>query len=115
MNERIEKLASKAGFNFWGGEHWKPQGAVIDWSCNYDNELENFAQLIAVHCISLIRESMSDSERSDLVYNAMLVDVISKINNEFFKHKDTSKREKFAAAFEDAFKDGVDLSGRDTP
>ena len=53
MNERIRFLAEKAGFIFWGSEEWKPEGAVIDWSCDYSKEFEAFAEL-------LIRESANE-------------------------------------------------------
>jgi hypothetical protein len=99
MNELIKKFGEEAKSKV-------PHGLNVEnWVNNYN---EQYAKLIVEHCISLIRESMDNSEQSDLVYNAMLVDVISKINNAFFQKK-------FAAAFEAAFKDGIDLSGRDTP
>lgn len=74
MNERIEKLASEAGFNFWGGEHWKPQGAVIDWSCVYDEELEKFAKLIAKKCINMIQNEAA--QYSEPVWAVELVNDI---------------------------------------
>lgn len=45
MNERIRKLADQAGFMLWQDEDWNP-GDVIDWSARYDQELENFYNLI---------------------------------------------------------------------
>ena len=46
MNERIRFLAEKAGFVFWGSEEWKPEGSVIDWSCDYSKEFELFTELL---------------------------------------------------------------------
>jgi hypothetical protein len=46
MNEKIKKLAKKAGFVFWGKEKWGPSKGHIDWSCNYDKELAKFAELL---------------------------------------------------------------------
>ena len=39
-------ISLEAGFVFWGDEYWKPHGQLIDWSSNYDWELEKFAQIL---------------------------------------------------------------------
>lgn len=52
MNKRIEELAKEAGFCFWTNESWKPEGATIDWSCNYDDQLQRFAELVMKDCIT---------------------------------------------------------------
>jgi hypothetical protein len=49
MNERIQQLAKQAGFVFWKDESWNP-GDVIDWSCRYDDEFKEFAELIVREC-----------------------------------------------------------------
>jgi hypothetical protein len=64
MNELIKDLAAKAGFEFWADEHWKPEDAIIDWSCNYDSELEKFAKLIVKECVDHIMNS-SDRHRKE--------------------------------------------------
>lgn len=46
MNDRLKKLAEKAGFEFWGEEPWRPKNQMIDWSSDYDNELDKFSKLI---------------------------------------------------------------------
>ena len=46
MNERIKELAEKAGFVLWGDEMWGPGKGHVDWSSNYDKELEKFAELL---------------------------------------------------------------------
>ena len=38
MRERTRRLAEQAGFVVWDG--------AVDWSCNYDDELERFAELV---------------------------------------------------------------------
>lgn len=53
MNERIKELAKKSGFMLWEDEAWKPKDAIVDWSCNYDAELEKFVKLIAENCAQL--------------------------------------------------------------
>lgn len=42
----IKKLAEKAGFAMWGKEKYKPAGAVVDWGCEYDEELVKFYHLV---------------------------------------------------------------------
>lgn len=46
MNQELREIAKEAGFVLWEDELWKPEGAVIDWSSNYDKELEKFAQIL---------------------------------------------------------------------
>lgn len=50
MNEKLQKLAKKAGFELWGDESWRPIGQVVDWSSDYDNELENLFRLMIKEC-----------------------------------------------------------------
>lgn len=57
MNEKIKQLAEKAGFYLWENEPWKPEGAVVDWSCDYDSELEKFAELIVRECIKVMYDN----------------------------------------------------------
>ena len=45
MKKIVKELAKDAGFIFWENEEWKPKGATIDWSCDYDKELEKFFKL----------------------------------------------------------------------
>jgi hypothetical protein len=54
MNPKARELAEKAGFIFWRDEEWKPQDAVIDWSTQYDSELEKFTNLVIQECIDKI-------------------------------------------------------------
>ena len=42
----IKELADEAGFVLWGGEKYKPTGAVVDWACEYDDELVKFYHLV---------------------------------------------------------------------
>jgi hypothetical protein len=30
----------------WSDCDWKPKGATIDWSCDYDKELKKFTKLV---------------------------------------------------------------------
>lgn len=44
MNKKILKLVSKSGFCVWTNEPWKPEGAIIDWSCNYDKAFIDYTK-----------------------------------------------------------------------
>lgn len=46
MNNELKEIAKEAGFIFWEDEPWNVEMAVIDWSSNYDKELEKFAQIL---------------------------------------------------------------------
>jgi len=62
MKERIRELAVQAGFVMWADESWKPEGAVIDWSSNYDNELAKFAELIVRECDQYVAKHWDEME-----------------------------------------------------
>jgi len=55
MKENIKQLAENAGFAMWSDEPWRPEGAIVDWSSNYDAELEKFAELVIRECAEYIR------------------------------------------------------------
>lgn len=46
MNKELKEIATEAGFIFWGRESHGPGPDKIDWSCNYDEEIENFARIL---------------------------------------------------------------------
>ncbi len=71
MNERIKELADQAGFSLWTDEAWKPEGAIIDWSCNYDLELEKFAELIVRECLNQIDKIRDACDADDEVQQAL--------------------------------------------
>lgn len=48
---RMLQLAEQAGFIMWSKDsYWKPRGATIDWSCDYDKELAKFVKLVEAEC-----------------------------------------------------------------
>jgi hypothetical protein len=54
LKKRTRKLAKKAGFIFWSEEDtWGPGAKHIDWSCTYDQELEQLVELVATECANL--------------------------------------------------------------
>ena len=71
MNEKIKQLAEQAGFYLWENEPWKPEGAVVDWSCDYDSELEKFVELIIRECGAslnpMLRDMISRGQAYDLI------------------------------------------------
>lgn len=46
MDDKTKQLAEEAGFMLWTDEAWKPEGAIVDWSCKYDAELQKLSDLI---------------------------------------------------------------------
>ena len=51
MNERIKVLTEQAGFIHFASN--EDCDTPIDWSCDYTEELEKFAELIVAECIRL--------------------------------------------------------------
>ena len=54
MNPRIKELAEDAGFCFWEDEEWKPHGAIIDWSADYDKEFQKYTELLINEFLSIL-------------------------------------------------------------
>ena len=48
MNERIKELVEQAGFIYFQSD--EDSNTPIDWSCDYTEELEKFAELIIKEC-----------------------------------------------------------------
>ena len=46
MKDYIKDLAKEAGFSIWENESWGPGPGNIDWSSNYDNELQTLVDLL---------------------------------------------------------------------
>ena len=59
MNDQIKQLAEEAGFLLWEDEPWKPEGAIIDWSSNYDSVLETYTELIVRECAELVKDRLN--------------------------------------------------------
>ena len=72
MNEKVKQLAEEAGFLFWDDEAWKPKDAIIDWSSNYDAELEALVNLIVDKCVSICKEGSYTQATSDLGAAALI-------------------------------------------
>lgn len=58
MNERIKVLTEQAGFIHFASDEdcdtpVDVSKRLIDWSCDYTEELEKFAELIVQECIRL--------------------------------------------------------------
>ena len=56
MNEQIKNIAERSGFMMWEDEPWKPEGAIVDWSCNYDAELETLVKNVVRECMNICEE-----------------------------------------------------------
>ena len=51
MNDQIQALSKQAGFIHFASD--EDCDTPIDWSCDYTEELEKFAELIVQECIRL--------------------------------------------------------------
>lgn len=43
--DELRHIAEQAGFTFWTDEHWKPEGAIVDWAAADDSDLVRFYRL----------------------------------------------------------------------
>ncbi len=59
MNPKFIELVDKAGFALWEDEDWRPRDAFVDWSSNYDKELEKFYELIVEECVNICVNGMT--------------------------------------------------------
>jgi len=55
MNKKTIELAKQAGFVFWEDEEWGPGSEYIDWSTDYDKELEKLVELIVQECAKSVQ------------------------------------------------------------
>ena len=55
MNERIRQLAEQAGFIRFSPD--EDPYTLIDWSCDYTEELEKFAELIVKECVKVMYDN----------------------------------------------------------
>jgi hypothetical protein len=59
VNPKFIELVDKAGFALWEDEDWRPRDAFVDWSSNYDKELEKFYELIVEECVNICVNGMT--------------------------------------------------------
>lgn len=74
MNARIKEIAAAAGFVFWKDESWNTNGQLIDWSCDYDKELEKFAEL-------LIKEFTEPTEQFDRFEEHIAAEILADLES----------------------------------
>ena len=55
MNKKIKEIAEKAGFVLFTPQ--EDPRTPIDWSCDYDAELQEFAKLIVKECMTIARNA----------------------------------------------------------
>lgn len=55
MNKKTIELAKQAGFQFWEDEEWGPGSEYIDWSTDYDKELEKLVELVVQECAKSVQ------------------------------------------------------------
>ena len=58
FTDEIKELVKEAGFCMWGDEKYKPDGAVVDWACEYDDELVRFYRLVRKQAVKDVIDSL---------------------------------------------------------
>lgn len=78
MDKKIKDIAEKAGFVLFTPE--EDPRTPIDWSCDYEVELQEFAKLIIAECVKVCadRGAMHDS-----LYSAWAEDCSKRIERHF--------------------------------
>lgn len=102
MNNQFDNLMYEAGLTAQG---------CWDEMDEYDrNAILKFAELIVRECAQVSEDDITDGD-------ACCTNTADRIARQIKKHfgVEESRREKFRKSFEEAFKDGVDLSGQETP
>jgi hypothetical protein len=56
MNTQFQSLAKQAEFEFWEDESWRPPGQLVDWSSDYDKELQKFGELVVEESIKIMKQ-----------------------------------------------------------
>jgi hypothetical protein len=104
VNERIRELIRESHLDVYGlgKDRYK-----------WESTVDKFAEMIVAECTDKMYKVMQKTEQTDLAYNAMLTAIIADIHQSF-NIKD-SKADQFTRAMENAFKNGIDLSGQETP
>lgn len=89
LPDYLLKLAKKSDFCMWNQEKWKPEGATIDWSCQYDKEMKLYSEMLIKRVCKEIRDEIemwaSDKQTAldcvDDVKSNLLAD-FDKVNQE---------------------------------
>lgn len=74
LNNTTSRYILKAnGFVLWEDEDWKPKAQVVDWSNDYDAELEKFAESMVHIVLRVIDEDIGALSAEE--YTAVLLGV----------------------------------------
>lgn len=61
INKKLTELAVDAGFAFWEDEKWGPGPGNIDWSSEYDQQLQGLYDRMLEEVLQTIDESLKQS------------------------------------------------------
>lgn len=61
INKKLTELAADAGFIFWENEEWGPGPGNIDWSSEYDQQLQGLYDRMLEEVLQTIDESIKAS------------------------------------------------------
>jgi len=54
----------------WEGEAWAPPGGVVDWNCDYTDELNNFVEALVLSCAEVAANSLGSFKQQ--VYDSVV-------------------------------------------
>lgn len=99
MNNKVREMALKAGFVFLQEDESQNQ-LVIDWSSNYDNEISNFATLVATDCLEKCKIIENDITQEKFEWTPLgaveeveaMISETYKINDNFDLFPETDKK-----------------------
>ena len=64
INKKLQALAEDAGFVLWGDEEWGPGKGNIDWSSEYDAQLQGLYDRMLEEVLLTIDESIRDQTKT---------------------------------------------------
>ena len=80
LKQYIKELAKEAGFSIWANEPWGPGPGNIDWSSNYDKELQSLVYLLIEKIRNKIADNIIEHPTYDIesdFYNKGIIDSLN--------------------------------------
>jgi hypothetical protein len=68
LKPKIRRIAKQSGFIFWDDAEWGPGKGHIDWSCEYDEELTKFAEILENKLRRKIAKQIEDIMKGDITF-----------------------------------------------
>ena len=75
LPDYLLKIAKKADFCMWQHEAHKPEGATIDWSCQYDKEMKLYSEMLIKKVLKVVQTEL---DRNGLMTYDEVIDDVKK-------------------------------------